>query len=276
MNAVNVYRREWESEWLSGDSVRACAGGVSGDDVHSATVQLLVRHNGEIAPNAQVTFAYEDNVGHDYGDGRAIKRAKLWEPETSLWMESVTLTTDAEGKVSCKVLSSDVISQPKLVVKHDNAVFGSVDCDFAAAVGKRGWPNQYDPTDTTDDGWLFNQRWFDTPGEQTTAKLYLQFKSILNGPDDDSNWKRVNGHNVMFTVDHVDLTAEAGGGQGSPVQDYAFIVNNNDPEAYAVIAQSRNDGSVNGTATATLKAGNKIADATQIWLHGYDVTQWEN
>ena len=252
MNAVNVYRRAWEAEWLSGDSVRACAGGVSGDDVHSATVQLLVRHNGEIAPHTQVTFAYEGNVGKP-------KLASLID-EQGQSVPTLTLTTDSEGKVSVKVLSSDTISQPKLLVKHDNTVFGSVDCDFDEALSKRRFANQYDPSEAfpaEDTGWLFDFPHFDTPDRTTPAKVYMKFQKVRGTGDVDGNWEFVNGHTMRFYVESVvlqDGTEVTGTPQD--LKDYATIVDPNNP--LAVTAEQTT--SVDGAAQVMLKAGPNIDD----------------
>ena len=269
---------------LPSSGARSCAGGVGLDGVHDFTILATAkRSDGTIVPNAEFKLSFENNKGHDYGDGSEKKTAKFVTTDENgnpKLVETLTVHSDDQGQFPTHVLSSDIVSTDiKIKVKRATLEGQDVDageqaCDFGAITGKRGWPNQYDPQDTSDDGWLFNKEWLPTPGLTTTVKLYLQFKIDPNGTDDDSNWKRVNGHNIAFEVDHIDLRDELGG-QGTPVEDYAFVVNEAHPEAHAIVMATRNDGSVNGAATAVVQAGPKIQDTKKLWIYGYDLSQWD-
>jgi hypothetical protein len=272
---------------------RACAGGIAVDGVHDFTITATAKEsNGTPLTNTQFKLSFKNNRGHDYSNDSykpagwtmaQIKRAKFvtMVNGTQSLTEEWTATTDNEGKISVHVLSSDIISGDIKVVVNRTAEQGGKQvgeqaCDFAEAVGKRGWPNQYDPEEpypSGDDGWLINQQWLDTPGEETTAKMYLQFKVDLNEGDVETNWKRINGHKLLFEIDHIDLMD---GGTATSQDEYATLVDPNAPQNVPPLIATGFDGSVNGAATVLVRAGTKIDEAGMIWLIVYDESQWDN
>lgn len=134
--------------------------------------------------------------GRDYdlrdADGKLLPTltARLWDDNTTEhWPEELTRTTgnDAQnapeqlGKVALTVKSSDVISQPTLEAhwtdaQGEDVLVGSVGCDFAEADAKRRFPNNFDPDDTDDTGWLFDFPQLSGPNNTTPAKVYLKFR----------------------------------------------------------------------------------------------------
>ena len=75
---------EFKGDELVSDTIRACAGGV--DDhgqadfqyrAHTRLVEFSAKLDGAALPDAKFTLCFIDNKGHDYGDGREKKVARL-------------------------------------------------------------------------------------------------------------------------------------------------------------------------------------------------------
>jgi hypothetical protein len=260
---------------------RACAGGVGADGVHDFGVTAIAKNkDGDPLPGITLKFSFEGNKGHDYGDGTPPKRAKyiLGAGQTAVPDsdgEAMTAITDAEGKVPVHVLSSDIVSSDiEMKVQWTSPTgeekdVGSQACDFAEAVGKRRFPNQYDPEEAypeDDNGWLFGQKYLNAAGVETTAKVYLKFMKDPALGDVDGNWAYVNGHRVSFKIEEIELQDGLVG--GSVQSEYALVVPNQ-PDGLAIHITS-NDGA----ATAIVKAGTKINDVETIWLDATDLDQW--
>jgi len=88
-----------------------------------------------------------------------------------------------------------------------------------------------------------------------------------------STWKRVNGHRILFAVGNIELVD---GGQGSPTEDYAIVLNPEHPELSYVIHETRNDGSLDGAATVIIQANEKINAAELVVIDGTNITQWSD
>lgn len=242
---------------LIGGVVRACAGAVGNDGVHSAIVEVLAKQAGQNLPNAALTFSFENNVGNP-------KIAKFIN-EQGQQVDTLTRTTNSEAKASLTVLSSDTISQPKIVAKYEGEQVGSITCNFAEAVSYRRFPNWINPDETEDTGWLFGQNWLNAEGNETTAKVYMKFMVDPSKGDIDGNWKEVNGHKMLFKVDSVDVVE---GAVASPsLADYASLVSN---QADGTTVHST---ASDGAATAVMRAGSNVGEADTIWLIAYDQTQ---
>lgn len=68
---VEPFRIEFEG------LARACAGGVAVDGVHDFSVTAIAKDkDGAPLPGITLKFSFENNKGHDYGDGTPIRRAK--------------------------------------------------------------------------------------------------------------------------------------------------------------------------------------------------------
>jgi len=289
---VDVEVKPFDITWEG--LARACAGGIGLDGVHDFTITgTAKRPDGTLVTGAELELSFEGNKGHDYSsDPEGIKpdgwtsadtkKAKFVttddQGQTAL-VEEMNLTTDAEGKISVHVLSSDIISSDiKIKVKwkdehgkeHD---VGEKACDFAEAISIRRFPNWIDPDETEDTGWLFGQQWLNAPNTETTAKVYVKFMIDPSIGDVDGNWKEVNGHNMFFKIDSV--TPREGTTVSNNLNDYATLVANSPDGATIYQTVAGANGSAGGAATATVRAGDMIADANTIWVIAYDLSQWE-
>lgn len=286
---------------LTGGVVRACAGAVGNDNVHSATVQVLAKRDGQNLPNVALVFSFENNVGNP-------KAAKFINDQGQQ-VDTLTRTTDSEAKTSVTVLSSDTISQPKIVVKYEDKEMGSVACNFVAAMSLRRFGIK-DYVEKVDNGWLFNQgAALSGAGATTPVKVYLKFRKnpddsthpiddkyflVNNNPqptldadgdgtispeereqgsvrlplDDDGNWAYVNGHSLRIKVaeikraDEVFVSPEAFG-------DYITLLNSQGQPVNEVVAVTANDGA----ASAQLKSANLISLVEEVVLEAEDQDQ---
>ena len=202
---------EFTGDQLVSGKLRACAGGV---DDHAATdpnpqthndaqyrahtrkIDLTVKLDGKAMPNAKFTLRFDGNKGHDYGDGRAKKKAKLHKTSDAFdaahpWKETLDVQANSAGKVSVWVLSSDVIGTPKLqaILKPVTAPkqpvkLGEIGCEFSPPEATRRFGVK-DYVADIDDGWVFNAGLLVTPQQKTStstpvktipAKIYLKFQ----------------------------------------------------------------------------------------------------
>ena len=249
---------EFSGSELVNGTLRACAGGI---DDHAATdaqyrahtrqVELTAKFDGKPLPNARFSLRFAGNKGHDYGDGREKKMARLHKTSEAFdaahpWTETLDMTADGAGKVSVWVLSSDVINKPTLqailkpvAAPKEPLKLGEIGCDFAASVSIRrfvpkkanGEPS-IDP-DEKDTGWIFdfpNLANPDNDQHMTPAKVYLKFKKNEGLPDgQDGNWQFANGHKVRISIHSVEVLDEESGEvrtiEGTPaeLQRYAFV-----------------------------------------------------
>lgn len=268
---------------------RACAGGIAVDGVHSFTLTGTLIFGGQVLPGSTVQLSFEGNKGHDYSqdpvgvkpDGWTpadIKRARLVASSgqgAQGLVEEMTTTTDAQGKFTVTVLSSDIItSKIKLLVKYqtpegDLKPISKIPCNFVEATAIRRFRNQYDdsePYPSGDDGWLFEQKWLASSSAQTTGKIYLKFMVDPQQGDVDGNWKFVNGHKMLFEIDHVDFQSGASSPSDS-LSDYAFVV----PTEHNL---SLHPTISDGAATTLVQAGPRISDARTVWVAVHDQSQW--
>ena len=312
---VTIPEVEFSGEELVNDSLRACAGGV---DDHAATdpnpnwverndfqyrahtrkVDLTVKLGG-VPLATSLTLKFENNQGHDYGDGRPRKTARLHKEGGALnqatqtwtdWTETLNVTSNAQGKVSVWVLSSDVICSPTLkAVKRWNpdpaqkpVELGEMECDFAASISLRGFtPSNaageplVDP-DEEDTGWLFDFLHLVDANNNTgmtPAKVYLKFQ---NG----DQRQFVNGHKVRISIHSVEVMDENGSTttvQGTPqdLKRYAYVVSNK--------GGATSPDEVTATRTTTAKGetapqvyvfgGPDLDDVTRIYVQVKDLTE---
>lgn len=104
---------------LIGGKARSCAGAIADevhtatvDEVHTATVAVEAKLGTAPSANTALTFAF-DSTGIDYTNCQPPR----FIDDDGNPVATLTTTTDAEGKTALKVLSSDLISQPKLIAK---------------------------------------------------------------------------------------------------------------------------------------------------------------
>ena len=201
---------------------RACAGGIAGDDVHSFTlVGTAKRENEEgqeeiVPAGTAFKLSFENNRGHNYGNGSAPKQAKFVTTDANghpAYVEELPVTTNAQGHISLSVLSSDIISSDiKVKIKWQDADgeeqdAGSKACVFARARTLRrfGLANFPDEEDT---GWIFNQDALLSYGI-TPVKVYLKFRVNLSIPEDtnrfDADGRPLNGNQLSDIVTLSDL-----------------------------------------------------------------------
>ena len=186
---------------LINGKVRICAGAIN-DEVHTATVPVEAKLSSEPSANTSLTFSF-DTSGIDYTH---CKLPKFIDDDGNQ-VATLTRITDAEGKTSIKVLSSDLISQPKIIAKWtneqgDEVEVGNVTCDFAAAQSIRrygikdldqGYKNRND--ELIDLGWDFDDLLMQEEGDTTDATVSMKFRK---NPSDalhpiDQNYFLING-----------------------------------------------------------------------------------
>jgi hypothetical protein len=262
---------------LTNGKARACAGGVN-TYVHRVTVQVQARQNGVVMPNADLTFSFEGNVGHNFGNGQPTKTAKfLWTNAQGQPMQTETLTvkTNDEGKASVTILSSDVISQPALVVDWANpqseiTEVGRVLCDFAAMTSKRGFPDPVFPDDPnwqdSDTGWECDANALVNPNDTTMAKAYVKFV------DNTGQWRPVPQHRLRIRVPQVTLFNGTIVTDQIALQRYIKVINHSGVEGLSAEVTTNADG----IAQALIKAGERIDDVDDIQFVADNLTQWPN
>ena len=313
---------EFSGNELINGKLRACAGGfddhaavdpVGQNDfqyrAHTRKIDLTVKLDGKPMPNAKFTLRFDGNKGHDYGDRRTKKMARLHKTNeafdaTHPWQDTLEMQADSAGRVSVWVLSSDVISQPKLqaILKPVTAPkqpvkLGEIECDFAAPVHLRRFDNPYDPDEKEDRGWIFDFPYLVDPHNKeklTPAKLYLKFKRFSNKGDDytyvdsngvtQGNWQFVNGHSVKILVTQIDLLRQSGDETTQPkgeitgtpeeLRRYAFI-NLKRATSQDNTAKSKSAGKGETLPQVYVKAGTDIKKVKTIWVDAQDLTAWK-
>lgn len=281
---------------------RACAGGVAVDGVHDFTITGTSKDsNGVLAPDTKFTFSFEKNRGHNYQAGESadnrtgvLHRTKFL-PDPAKGQvavpgsddEAMTATSNAQGQISIHVLSSDIISDDIKIVAKWKSVGGAENdagtkaCQFAPTQSRRGFIDPANPNQNDDNGWIFDiqrLRYNDNTGsnapikDTATASVYLQYKIDYNGGDDASNWEQVNGHEMLFAVDSINVR---NGKTILPDKNLyvLFTLTRADGATFAI---SKKVGNVDGVAAATVKSGPKVADAETIEFIAYDQSQWRN
>lgn len=323
---VTPYGVQFGGQLIQGNTVlRACAGGVDDHDAqdpnpipaernhfqyraHTRQVDITVTLNAQPLANAPVILQFEGNQGHDYGNGIAPKTAKLHnvaEPfdASHPWVESLAVTTDSQGRASVWVLSSDVISQPKLQVMRQPdpnqpaRKIGEIECDFAPSISFRNFTNPVDPDETEDFGWIFDFPNLVNPAndsQSTPAKVYLKFKVDpdqagdyvfvdANG-DRRGNWQFVNGHELLLRIASVEV-ADAQTGQVSEIKGtpqelkrYAVIVNSANGPVNADEVTARRTTTAKGETApqAHVFGGTDIDRVSTIYVEAEDQTEWSH
>ncbi len=253
---------------------RACAGGID-NPLHKLTLTLGVTNNGVPLPNAPIALSFENNVGHNYGTREAPnipRKAKIYDPNEPVvanrWKESVTLSTNGSGDIQVIVLSSDVISQPRLVARWQNAIIGSLACDFAAATSKRG---VFDPAignftgwENYDRGWTCDIGSFDKAGDLTTGKLYIKFQAP------DGTFSSVAGHRVRISMATLRLQNGTDVSDRAEISRYLTFVDANSAEQSTFVATTDSSG----VAQFQIKAKSQFLDVQSVLFAGSSLSQW--
>lgn len=239
------------------------------------------------------TFVFKDNRGHDYTDDpleerpdnwtvAQIKKAKLLHTsQPNLWQESTTKHTDAQGQMTISVLSSDVISKPILEVywtdaQQNQVLVGSVLCDFGEATSIRRFPNQYDPEEEEDLGWLFDAPRLASQNDVTPAKMYLKFMVDRQLGNISGNWKFVNNHKILLSVTGVYLP-DGTMVTSTPVElkKYAAVMSQNNPNGVPELLVQRDTTSQGETPQVYVVAGDEIANVAQVVVGARNMSQFE-
>ena len=314
---------EFTGNELVNQKLRACAGGI---DDHAATnpdgaedfqyrahtrkIDFTAKLDGKAMPNARFTLRFDGNKGHEYGDGREKKMARLHKTSEAFdaanpWKETLEVQADSAGKVSVWVLSSDVIGKPVLqailkpvAVPKEPLKLGEISCDFDAPTRYRRFDNPFDQEEQEDRGWIFDfPRLIDPDSKEklTPAKLYLKFKKFENKGDDytfddangvtQGNWQFVNGHDVKLFIAQVDLLLESEDETsqeerqitGTPefLRQYAFV-NLERTASQDCVAQRQTAIKGETLPQVYVKAGTDIKKVKTVWVDAQDLCVWEN
>ena len=259
----------------NGSVARACAGGIP-NALHQITLTLHASNNGANLPNTAFDLSFENNVGHNYGTTAApnvLHKAKIYRQSDNTWQESVTITTDANGNVPVTVLSSDVISQLRLVAQpqgQNNSIVGGLLCDFAAATSKRGFPDptigEYPNWQDDDNGWTCNVSSLAQQGDTVEGKVYIKCK------DETGVLQPVAGHKIKVFIQSAGLNGDQTIYDPNEMGAYLGFVNN--------LGVVQNFAEVNtgadGSATFSLKANLGIEALRQLTFGAESQTQWGN
>ena len=310
MSETTCHHRVWV-QWLSGlvgypDSgakkLRMCAGGLADDDLHSASATALLRRD-DVVLSGQTIALSMDNSGIDYGGSgidyggsgilapqvlRAYNGSVTATPDSA---GTVTIATGSDGTVTVRVLGSNLISQPKLLIKYQDEDVGSVRCDFGATQRIRRFPEPVPadpllgPPSDVDTGWLFDFPQMDGPNQTTPAKVYLKFQVNPSKPDDyidengHGNWRFVNGHDLLFRIDRVEVQEYAPALSGD-LGAYVYVVDPANSQATTRIIKTGQipnaNGEYDGSAQVIVEGGVKFEDVFELWVAADDLTQKRN
>ena len=260
---------------INGGEARACAGGID-NALHQITFDLHASSNGTPLANTPIVLSFENNVGHNYGTPSAPdvpRRAKIYDPSDMTWKESITLSTDihGDGNDPVTVLSSDVISQPRLIAQtQDGSVVGGISCEFVAVTSKRGFPDptigDYPGWENDDTGWTCNVSSLVQQGDAVEGKVYIKCR------DAAGVLQPVEGHKIKVFI------KSAGLGGGNAVYDpdemgayLGFVDGSGVVQNFAEV-----DTAADGSATFSLKANAGAEALRRINFGAEDQSQWGN
>ena len=294
---------EFKGAELVNNTIRACAGGIDEHAqsdfqyrAHTRKIEMEVKLNDAPMKNARFTLRFQDNKGHDYGDGREKKMARLHKTNEAFdaahpWQESLEMTASAQGKVSVWVLSSDVINKPTLqailkpvAAPAEPVKLGEIGCDFAASETFRNFANPVDPDDPDDYGWIFdfpklvNPKAPKNQKPNTPAKVYLKFKVDPHKEENLGNWQFVNGHELLLRVARVASidfeTGQVTKLEGTPEQlkDYAYFSDKLGPAGAASVTRVTK---IKGETSPQpyVIAGPELKDSFTIYVRAKDNTE---
>lgn len=259
---------------------RAAAGGIA-SALHQSTLALSATQGGVPLINTPLTLSFENNVGHNYGTVTAPnipRRAKIYDASDAVtpWKETLTVVTDANGQVpAITLLSSDVISQPRLIARYTNAgtteTVGGVKLDFAAAISKRGvedpalvtnpvdWPDY-------DTGWSCNFSALEDAGNITTGLVYMKFV------DSSGTLQPVVGHSLKLGFQSVTLRDGTVVSDQDELRQYAVFIDAAGNEVASPVVTTQADG----TASFRIKAKEGINFISSVSFSASNNSQWLN
>jgi len=250
------------------DSIRACAGAVA-DSAHESNVTINMTANGVGIAGVSIDVSYDLN-GIDY----IGYTSPALIDQTNTIRSSLTITTDNNGDASFKAISSDIISQPDIVLKYNGDEIARFACDFASDTSLRRFPDPNDPNDpswqTSDTGWLCDTSQLTNPGSNTPAKVYVKFMKDPSLGDIDGNWDYVNGHSVQMNIGSVKLYDDTVLTDPNDIVQYIFMV---DPANGNHVATNTGVTSTDGSAQVNVYAGDLIDEISEIDFQAIDLTQ---
>ena len=269
-----------DDAYRSVDKVRLCAGGYADLGFPEVETSQTTHFNARVLrdgqpTNATVEFHFKESLSYQPA------LTPLIFATTNTWEKSWSGQTDQNGTVGLTIKSSDLIYNTELQAFWTNeqgkqVLVGSLPCEFGAARSYRRFENRFDPNEPEDTGWLFDFPNLSGPNATTPAKVYMKFQ--VREPDQDGNWKFVNGHDLLVKVVQV-ILQDGTVVEGTPEQlkDYAYVI---DPtNSLAVTCKVTTGERINqeqrdGAASVTVKAGSKIDEADMIVLGADELTQW--
>src|SRR5262249_51016339 len=107
---------------------------------------------------------------------------------------TIDITSASDGTAVATVLSSNLISRPKLTITDSTKnISTNVVCDFGSDVSFRNQGViQFSQGYASDLGWDANSMPLTVNGDVSPVKVYLKFKKDTSGTD-DKNYFKVNG-----------------------------------------------------------------------------------
>ena len=258
----------------NGSVARACAGGIP-NALHQITLTLHASNNGVDLGNTAFDLSFENNVGHNYGTTPAPDvrhKAKIYRQIDNTWQEKVTVTTDSSGDTPVTVLSSDVISQLRLIAQpqEQNTIVGGLVCEFAAATSKRGVPDptigEYPNWQDDDNGWTCNVSSLAQQGDTVEGKVYIKCK------DGAGVLQPVEGHKIKVFIKSAGLAGNDAVFDPDEMLAYLGFIDSSGTVQSSVEATTAADGS----ATFSLKANAGAELLRKLNFGGEDQSQWGN
>jgi len=159
---------------LTGGVIRACAGAIA-NPVHEDVVTINAQRGGTNAVGEALVVSYDSSV-----DYTGCQPPQLIDDQNqNKPVSTLTRTTDANGNITVTVLSSNLISQPNLIITYKGNQVGSAGCDFDTDKSLRRYGIlTYDPGEGygTDKGWDFDSDSLEVPGDTTDAIVFLKFQ----------------------------------------------------------------------------------------------------
>ena len=259
---------------LNGGEARACAGGID-NALHQITLTLHASSNGADLKNTSVELSFENNIGHNYsttGGDDFRHKAKIRDPNNPAIppQEILTLVTDGNGNIPLTVLSSDVISQMRLIARIQNATVGGINCEFAAVTSKRGVPDptvgEYPNWQDDDNGWTCNVSNLVQQGDTVEGKVYIKCK------DGAGVLQPVVGHKIKVFVKSAGLGGDNAVYDPDEMLAYLGFIGGSGTVQSSVEVTTIADGS----ATFSLKANAGAETLRRLNFGGEDQSQWRN